>query len=730
MFLILLTIITVVVTATVALLVFLKNHRSRVHLWLFVFLLFACCWTLSVNFQGTASAETNTWLLRVGFVSASLLGFSMLRFSEAVVYKKSSLRRITLESTVLALATIISLSNFVIVGFAASSPVATRGWGYPIVIGVVLYFLLAALFFIYRSLRKGRLTGRSNVQAKIILAGLTIGAALGITTNIILPNLLHNTYISRFAFLALIVWTLVLTYAVIQHRFLDIRLAAIRALGYALALVTIVLVYITAIFLLAQTFFPDIVQTTTPLQLYDIIIAVLLALTFHPLRRFFDRVTRQVFYRDAYDVQQVLDRIGSHIVASIDLGGIVKDTLETLSNAVRFNFATVALYSKDEHGPLTILSYGNRGAVQDVDSLVESLRHTKAELIVQDELEGSSALAQKMQNSDVAVSVCLSTSQEVLGYILLGYKSSGGVYSSQDLNLLRITVDSLSLAIQNALRFEEIRDFNRTLQSKVNEATTQLRRTNAKLKQLDEAKDEFISMASHQLRTPLTSVKGYLSMVLEGDAGELPPTQKKLLEEAYGGAQRMVYLIADFLNVSRLKTGKFVLEYSNVNLAHLIDEEIGQLKSAAQSRQLTLQYEAPESLPSARIDENKIRQVVMNLIDNAIYYSRPGGVIKVELFADDGHVVFRVKDSGIGVPASEQKNLFEKFFRASNARKVRPDGTGIGLFMIKKVILAHSGVIIFNSTPGQGSTFGFSLPLKAQPKSSELKAESLQQSSK
>ena len=138
--------------------------------------------------------------------------------------------------------------------------------------------------------------------------------------------------------------------------------------------------------------------------------------------------------------------------------------------------------------------------------------------------------------------------------------------------------------MQNAMRFEEISDFNVTLRQEIKEATSQLRASNSKLRKLDEAKDEFISMASHQLRTPLTGVKGYLSMALEGDAGKLNDQQRKLLEEAFMSAQRMVYLIGDFLNVSRIQTGKFVLELRPVNLSVLVQEEINQLLATAERR--------------------------------------------------------------------------------------------------------------------------------------------------
>ncbi len=239
-----------------------------------------------------------------------------------------------------------------------------------------------------------------------------------------------------------------------------------------------------------------------------------------------------------------------------------------------------------------------------------------------------------------------------------------------------------------------------------------LQQTNNKLKMLDENKDEFISMASHQLRTPLTSVKGYVSMVIEGDAGELNEMQKKLLGQAFASSQRMVFLIADLLNLSRLKTGKFVIETMPTDLAEVIESEVGQLIESAKGRNLTLTYDKPVKFPLLMLDETKIRQVIMNFTDNAIYYTPKGGHIKLELVDKPESVEFTVTDDGIGVPKAEQHKLFAKFYRAGNAQKARPDGTGLGLFMAQKVIVAQGGVIIFKSAEGKGSTFGFSFPKK------------------
>ena len=297
-----------------------------------------------------------------------------------------------------------------------------------------------------------------------------------------------------------------------------------------------------------------------------------------------------------------------------------------------------------------------------------------------------------------------------MGYLFLGEHMRSN-YSARDIRVIRSLADELVIAIQNALSVEQIKELNAHLEQRVDAATKELRRSNAQLQKLDEAKDDFISMASHQLRTPLTSIKGYLSMMIEGDVGKITPEQTHVLNEAFISSERMVRLIGDFLNVSRLQTGKFVIDKHPVDLALLVQRELDSLEPNAAARGMKFVYKAPKNLPKFDLDESKIQQVIMNFSDNALYYSKENAKITVSLKKTGDWVEFIVKDKGIGVPEVEQNHLFDKFFRATNARRVRPDGTGVGLFLAKKVVHDHYGQIIFESKEGKGSSFGFRLPL-------------------
>jgi signal transduction histidine kinase len=268
-----------------------------------------------------------------------------------------------------------------------------------------------------------------------------------------------------------------------------------------------------------------------------------------------------------------------------------------------------------------------------------------------------------------------------------------------DIELIERLGEPTGIAFSNRLLYEENQN-----------VLKQLEQHNDKLKEIDEAKDEFISMASHQLRTPLTSMKGYVSMVLDDEAGPITPPQRDMLQRAFDSSQRMVYLVSDLLNLSRLKTGKFIISNIETDLLQVVDSEFNQLTEMAAAKNIRLAFNKPTDFPMLMLDETKIRQVVMNFLDNALYYTPAGGRVTVELKATDKTIDYLVTDSGIGIPKDEQHNLFTKFYRARNARKMRPDGTGLGLYMVKKIIIAQGGTILFNSVEGQGSTFGFRFP--------------------
>ncbi len=575
---------------------------------------------------------------------------------------------------------------------------------------VFLVFLAVYLgIAIYCGIRGFREAERlDRLRLRYVIFGIFITAFLLILTNVVLPLIQgHDTYADLGSYFILI-YASFTAYAIIRHRLFDIRTVVARSVAYTLLLATLAAFYVAAGFAFTSIFSPSDTASKTQLVL-NTALALILAFTFQPLRRFFERVTDRVFYRDRYDSQVVLSSFSKILVSELDLDRILKRALQELCESVHIEFGQLIIFNHDR--VYRVEHYGPLPKRLMVAPELARLGHV---MLVADELEGGERKT-LLDRHGIRVALSLRTREEFVGYLLLGDKLSGDIYSGQDLRLLEIIDKELAVAIQNAKSYAEIREFNVTLQARIEHATNRLRVANRHLKELDRAKDEFISMASHQLRTPLTTIKGYLSMMLEGDAGRLTKQQKEFVDYAFGASERMVNLISDLLNVSRLSAGRFLIQTKPTDMVGMIDEEVHQLKQHAAAKGLKLIFERPSHpLPPAQIDDNKTRQVVMNFIDNAIYYTQTGEV-RVILTQDSDHVRLEVHDTGIGVPEAARKKLFTKFFRAGNAQDIRPDGTGLGLYLAKRVIQDQGGTIIFSSVEGKGSTFGFELPFKPQP---------------
>ena len=567
---------------------------------------------------------------------------------------------------------------------------------------------MAVYVILYRSYRNEQLTlARSQLQ--YTFTGAILASVPALLSNLSLPIMGNGKYIGLGPLFTTI-FLLAIALSIVRHKMFDIRTFVVRSVAYILSLGVLAILFGLIVFGLAQWIFG--LHLDFQAQVFISIGTTIAALVFSHIKAFFDKVTNSLFYRDAYDSQLLFDRLNRLLVSNTNITPLLKHSADVLRDTFKADFCYFAI-RESEHTPQRIIGEAPHVPSPEDVGLVRGLTpRLKHKIIVADELEGAmQPLREVLRSNKIAILGRLTpnthTTNEGMGYLVLGARRSGNPYTSKDLHTLETIVNELVIAVENSLRFEQIQHFNETLQENISEATRKLRRTNEKLQGLDATKDEFITMASHQLRTPLTAVKGYLSMVLEGDAGKLNDNQRKLLEQSYVSAQRMVYLIADLLNLSRLSTGKFIIESIPTNLADVVQGEVDQLVETARSRDVALHYERPANFPELMLDETKIHQVVMNLIDNAIYYTSAGGNVDIELRETKASVEYLVRDTGIGVPRAQQRHLFSKFFRAENARQARPDGTGLGLFMAKKVIAAQGGAIIFESLEGKGSTFGF-----------------------
>jgi len=231
-----------------------------------------------------------------------------------------------------------------------------------------------------------------------------------------------------------------------------------------------------------------------------------------------------------------------------------------------------------------------------------------------------------------------------------------------------------------------------------------------KEKLIEKMKTEFVSVAAHQLRTPLSAIKWTIRMILDGDVGEINEEQRELLEQTYISNERMIRLINDLLDVSRIEEGRLLYDQEDTRIEDVLDSVIEASQEMLRNKNMVLEVNKKET-PKVKIDKEKIGVVIQNLLENAIKYTEQGGKIKITLDNDEKNVIFKIEDSGVGIPKSQQDRIFTKFFRAENVTRMETNGTGLGLYTTKNIVQAHKGQIWFESEENKGTTFYFTIPI-------------------
>ncbi|HEY1085649.1 MAG TPA: ATP-binding protein [Candidatus Saccharimonadales bacterium] len=690
----------------------ITQSRNRVHVAFLIFASSLGFWqllqVLSLIAASSGLQTTATYLLMTSVLFSVVMATAVLIFSLSFANKKWRLGLLIPAVCVGALAYLSpELAAVQITSQAVGIPKLDIYYGAILLYNVAL--LIISIATLVRFYRTSHLK-QQKIQTRIILGGFSIAGTI-----VILGSFYTSDFSDSMAAQFILPTTCLLTllvflYAIRKAGLFDIRLAAVRSVAYVLSLLSLAILYYALVYVVSLVFLQEHATSSISVSPLNVLLALVLAFIFQPIKSFFDKITNKIFYRDRYQSDVFYAELSELLTTTTDL----KEMLERAADKIQQTLKTQHAFFVIAEGRDKYASFGaarrNRLPADDIHDINVYVERHGEVTIMTSLIEDDRHVRRILMSHRIEVVMPLVRYGAIIGYLMLGEQLGSG-FTSRDVRVLGTISDELIIAIQHALAVQEVKSINESLEQRIESATAELRTSNARLKRLDTSKDEFLSMASHQLRTPLTSIKGYLSMMLEGDVGKVTPMQKKVLEEAFTSSERMVHLIHDFLNVSRLQTGKFMLELQEVDLVKLVSAEVKSLERVAESRSMTLKFTSKVKSIPMTLDDTKIRQVVMNYIDNAIYYSKPDTTIVVDLSKTDDSVTLKVTDTGIGVPANEQDQLFGKFFRATNARKQRPDGTGVGLYLAKKVITALGGEIVFESKIGKGSTFGFQLPL-------------------
>jgi len=585
-------------------------------------------------------------------------------------------------------------------------PVPTLGDGYYYYLAHV--FLLPVATLILGAVKNFRLKGLNRLRFEYSFWVFVPTMIAFLISNLILPIF---GIIDQFAYSPLFLTPIAVSsfYAIAKFRFLDMRLVLARAAAYLFFIAICCGVYALVVFGILARFFGVNIDPTNAWSALGI--AVFAALSFQPLLRILRRVTNKLFYKNYTDTEKLLGESTHTMAQTIELSSLSMAMLNLLMKKLSISKGALMIFDKDKVIE-TFTSGYDKSVVTTPDFEKSIAKYVKSHSIIIYEEIPENNVKKFFRDSDISIAIPMKVKNSVVAILLLGSKLTGEVYGSQDIDFLAIFAPEAGIAVQNAKSYEQIRQFNISLEKKVEERTHQLKssqmRELAKARDLAKLKDEFVFIASHELRTPVTAIRGFLQMV-KADTKTLPASVKENLGYMSQASDHLGQLINDLLEISRADAGRMQVETKPMDIVPITKEIIQEALPQAKNSDISITFDVDKKTGPAMIDDKKFKEVVMNLLSNAIKYNRKGGKVKVGIKPLHGKMIVEVTDNGYGISKDQQKRIFEKFFRAQNHNTGDVLGTGLGLFLTKMIVEKMGGKISFTSQEGKGTTFTVSL---------------------
>lgn len=607
---------------------------------------------------------------------------------------------------------ILSYTNFIFSGIDLShQPIP--GIGIPLFLLHTVIFLGGGIVILIKHWRQAKRVTRTQL-ALLLLATAFMFVAI-IISNVVLVLVFKVSVFVGMLPLYTFVFMATVSYAVIRHRFLDVGFIVARAVTYSFLFLIFSFLFTTSFYLIAAFITGEVVSKTSFITL--VLFSAFLIAFYNPLKIFLGKVTSRIFFQDKYDSQVVLANLSKIMSSTFLLNNLVDAVLTEVTSKIKISSASMIFIRNSSI--IWVRTVGIKPHLDlnevEISGIIHKAAAEKESMFIYQEMEESTD-KEIMRKYMVSILLPLVVEGEVLGAIFLGDKYTGDIYTAEDITILKIITPQISLAVQNSLSYEEIKRFNITLEREVKLATAQLEEANEKLKELDKLKDDFVSVASHELRTPMTAIKSYLWMALAGKGGAITDKQRYYLDRSYSSTERLIKLVNNMLNISRIESGRMIFEFERLDMKNLVQEVIDEVKPRADELKISLSVKTGENLPRSDVwaDSDKLKEVLINLIGNSFKFTPKGGEIEIILEEKDNKLITSVKDNGVGIDAEDQSKLFQKFGMmegsyVTNQQAIQ--GTGLGLYICKTIIEKQGGKIsAYSEGKGKGSTFSFSLP--------------------
>lgn len=423
-------------------------------------------------------------------------------------------------------------------------------------------------------------------------------------------------------------------------------------------------------------------------------------------------VRREGEQRQAEDMRLIYDLLRK-ITQSINLDETMDSIVKSMPVLLRLDNCIILLLHGREITSIKATEYVEKlfGQLRfNIDDLIATREAIdKKRTVVINDAKNNPNISQRlveMFNSSAVMVLPLIARDRTLGVMWLSDSTVGRRFTELEIEDANLISGQAAIAIDNAMLFQQLSQANR-----------QLEESYERLKSLDRMKMEFFTLLSHELRTPLTTIKGYADLLEDGVLGPLNEDQRDKLAKISAGVDRLTKIVDNLSDLSSIASRKYTMDILPVSLNDLIGEVVRGIAFLAERKKINLSWDVPADLPMVNVDRARISQVVLNIVNNAIKYTPPGGSVTIRAKDEADHVIVSVHDTGIGIPKKDLENIFSGFFHAGYKLSYEYKGAGLGLALSKGIIESHGGRIWAESEVGKGSTFYFTLPKwRMQPK--------------
>ncbi|MGV8131749.1 MAG: ATP-binding protein, partial [Candidatus Pacearchaeota archaeon] len=683
---------------------YIKN-KEQISIVILMMLFFTLLWGLGlIAFGYYTETDKIIDVVNLIFIFSSFIPPLMLLFSiQLTHFTTSKIAKYAIFIPAITISFACIFTNGMVRGYVPETQTIVYGPLYPIFAINLFAFVAISLYILFNASRKKGIIG---LQSKYLFISYGLTAFFGLAINVILPNLINSSKYSGLGFIGTLFAIIGMFYVTRRYRFLDIKYFLAQSLFTIISAMFVFSVFYIVAFILIQLF-----GTLFALPAYFLagMIAMLFVLSYPRVRHTLQYVIDQELLKAEYNREEIYEAINTAVGQELDISNLQNKVLNGLiENGITTGgyfwvFADEERSFKESIAKKHLNSQGKLNLLL-TPILIKYLTRSK-QVIVREEIQtlinetssDSDGILNEalkfLEETDTNILLPIFGKKKLIALIGLKRKLSESPFTLQDIDLFDSISTPISVAIERSILFEESKNFAKTLQYRVDEATAELKEAYEELQRIDAEKDDFISIAGHELRTPAAIIKMSLWMLKNYKEIKSDKAVEKL-ENALTANERLIRLINDLLTTSRIDRSKFKLEPVKFDIVELIKNTVKDNEFLAKDKGLRLNFKDPNTSVTVEADKDKIIEVITNLISNSVKYTDKGSVnLEFSHFKD--HVSLCITDTGIGIKKEDQRKLFKKFSRLdhsfSTTAKIR--GTGLGLYITKSILEQHKGSI-------------------------------------